>query len=166
MSMTAKTVSELAAHVGGRVFGDGNILINRVASLDSAGEGDLAYVEEEKLFAAAADSRASCVITPLGTIVNVPCRFEVKNPKLAFALIAEVLHPPKQRHPEIHHTAVLSPGAKTGDQVFIGAFVCLGENSTVGDRTQIRAGAKIGDHVRIGSDCGECRKCELRGMGE
>src|SRR5882672_5304080 len=153
MSLTAKTVSELAAHVGGRVFGDGNILINRVASLDSAGVGDIAYVEEEKLFAAAADSRASCVINPLGTNVSVPCRIEVKNPKLAFALIAEVLHPPKQRHPEIHRTAVLSPAAKIGDDVFIGAFVCLGENSTVGDRTQIRAGAKIGDNVTVGSDC-------------
>ena len=153
MSLTAKTVSELATHVGGRLFGDGNISIKRVASLDSAGEGDIAYVEEERLFAAAADSRASCLITPFGTNVNVPCRIEVKNPKLAFALIAEVLHPPKQRRPEIHHTAVLSSGANIGADVFLGAFVCLGENSTVGDRTQIRAGAKIGDNVRIGSDC-------------
>jgi len=151
--MTSKTVSELAAHVGGRVFGAGNNLINRVASLDSAGEGDIAYVEDEKLFAAAAHSQASCVITASGTDVRVPCRIEVKNPKLAFALMAEVLHPPKQRQPEIHHTAVLAPGAKTGDGVFIGAFVCLGENSTVGDRTQIRAGAKIGDNVTVGSDC-------------
>jgi UDP-3-O-[3-hydroxymyristoyl] glucosamine N-acyltransferase len=153
MSLTAKTVSELAANVGGHVFGDGNISINGVASLDSAAEGDIAYVEEEKLFAAAADSQASCLITASGTDVNAPCRIEVKNPKLAFALIAEVLHPPQQRQPEIHHTAVLSPGAKTGDGVFVGAFVCLGENSTVGDRTQIRAGAKIGDNVRVGSDC-------------
>src|SRR6266404_8914903 len=115
MSLTAKTVSELAAHVGGRVLGDGNISINRVASLDLAGEGDISYVEEEKLLAAAANSKASCVIAPLGTDVKVPCRIEVKNPKLAFALMAEVLHPPKQRHPEIHRTAVLSPAAKIGD---------------------------------------------------
>src|SRR5258708_11020260 len=153
MSLTTKTVSELAAHVGGRVFGDGNISINSVASLDSAGEGDIAYVEEEKLFSAAADSQASCVIGPCGKNLKVPCRIEVKNPKLAFALMAEVLHPPKQRRPEIHPTAVLSPASKVGDDVFIGAFVCLGENSTVGDRTQIRAGAKIGDNVTVGSDC-------------
>lgn len=153
MSLTAKTVSELAAHVGGHVFGDGNISISRVASLDSAAEGDIAYVEDEKLFAAAADSQASCLIAASGTNVNAPCRIEVKNPKLAFALIAEVLYPQKQRQPEIHHTAFLSPGAKTGDGVFVGAFVCLGENSTVGDRTQIRAGAKIGDNVHVGSDC-------------
>jgi UDP-3-O-[3-hydroxymyristoyl] glucosamine N-acyltransferase len=153
MSPATKTVSELAAHVGGRLFGDGDISINRVASLDSADEGDIAYVEEGKTFAAAASSKASCVITPLGTDVKVPCRIEVKNPKLAFALIAEVLHPPKQRQPEIHRTAVISPAAKIGHDVFIGAFVCIGENSIVGDRTQLRAGAKMGDNVSVGSDC-------------
>jgi UDP-3-O-[3-hydroxymyristoyl] glucosamine N-acyltransferase len=153
MSLTAKTVSELAAHVGGRLVGDGSVSILRVASLDSAGAGDIAYVEEEKLFAAASDSQASCVISPLGADVKGPCRIEVKNPKLAFALIAEVLHPRKQRDPEIHHTAAISPAAKIGGDVFVGAFVCVGENSIVGDRTQIRAGAKLGDHVTVGSDC-------------
>jgi UDP-3-O-[3-hydroxymyristoyl] glucosamine N-acyltransferase len=153
MSLNAKTVSQLAAHVGGRVLGDGGVSILRVAGLDSAGEGDIAYVEEEKLFAAASKTRASCVITTVDADVKVPCRIEVKNPKLAFALMAEVLHPPKQRRPEIHHTAIITPDAKIGDHVFIGAFVCIGENTFVGDRTQIRAGAKIGDHVRIGSGC-------------
>ena len=153
MSLTSKTVSELAAHVSGRVLGDGSISIFRVAGLDSAAVGDIAYVEEEKLFAAASKTQASCVITPLGADVKVPCRIEVKNPKLAFALMAEVLHPPKQRKPEIHPSAVISTSAKVGSDVFIDAFVCVGEHSIVGDRTQIRAGAKIGEHVAVGSDC-------------
>ena len=153
MSPIAKTVSQLAALVGGRVVGDGGVSILHVAGLDSAAAGDIAYVEDEKLFAAASNTKASCVITPFAADVKVPCRIEVKNPKLAFALIAEVLHPPKQRQPEIHHTAVVSSAAKIGGDVFIGAFVCVGENSIVGDRTQIRAGAKIGDNVTVGSDC-------------
>ena len=153
MSPTAKTVSELAALVGGRVVGDGGVSILRVAGLDSSAAGDITYVEEEKLFAAASNTKASCVISPSGADVKIPCRIEVKNPKLAFALIAEVLHPPKQRPPEIHQTAVISSAAKIGSDVFVGAFVCVGENSIVGDRTQIRAGAKIGDNVTVGNDC-------------
>src|ERR1700686_5770950 len=115
MSLTAKRVSELPTHVAGRVLGDGDVSIFRVAGLDSAGEGEIAYVEEERLFADASKTRASCVITPVGADVRVPCRIEVKNPKLAFALMAEVLHPPKQRRPETHHTAVIAPDAKIGD---------------------------------------------------
>ncbi|HBB97398.1 MAG TPA: UDP-3-O-(3-hydroxymyristoyl)glucosamine N-acyltransferase [Blastocatellia bacterium] len=147
------TASELAAHVGGRVTGDGSVVITRVASLDSAGEGDISYVEEQKFFEAARSSRASCLIVPESAALDFACQVQVRNPKLAFALIAEILHPPKQRAPEIHSSAVIGADAKIGRDVFIGAFVCVGENSTVGDRTQIRAGAKIGDNVSVGTDC-------------
>jgi UDP-3-O-[3-hydroxymyristoyl] glucosamine N-acyltransferase len=153
MDEPSHTVSELAAHVGGRVTGDGRVLISRVASLDSASEGEIAYVEDEKFFAAAKDSRASCLIVPVGTVLDSQCRIEVKNPKLAFALMAEVLHPPKKRAPEMHPSAVIADSADVGLETFIGAFVCIGENSTVGSGTQIRAGAKIGDNVTIGKDC-------------
>src|SRR5262245_61728785 len=152
MSVTEKTVSELAALVGGRVRGDG-LAIRRVAGLDTAGEGEITYVEDEKFFEKANQTKASCVLVPEGADVNVPCRIEVKNPKLAFALIAEVLHPPKKRESEIHSTAVVASDAKIGRDVFIGAFVCIGENSSVGEGTQIRAGAKIGDGVTVGRDC-------------
>lgn len=153
MRMITKTVSEVAAHVDGRAFGDSNVPIQRVASLDAAGDGDIAYVEDEKFFAAASASKASCVIVPEGADVKALCRIEVKKPKLAFALIAEVLHPPKKREPEIHRTAVIAANAKIGNDVFIDAFVCVGEESIVGNGTQIRAGAKIGDNVRVGDDC-------------
>ena len=153
MNSTARTVSELATSVGGRAIGDGDILIHRVASLESAGEGEIAYVENEKYFEAASASKASCVISPEGKDVKAPCRIEVKQPKLAFALIAAQLHPPKKRDPEIHPTAIIAPNADIALEVFIGAFVCIGENSTIGSGTQIRAGAKIGDNVRVGKDC-------------
>src|SRR2546430_424512 len=153
MSSTAWTVSELAAHVGGRVIGDDNPLIRRVASLESAGEGEIAYVEDEKFFAAADKTSASCVITPENAEINAPCRIELKQPKLSFALIAEQLHPPKKRDPEIHSTAIIAASADIALEVFIGAFVSVGENSSIGSGTQIRAGAKIGDQVRVGNDC-------------
>ena len=148
-----KKVSELATLVNGHVMGNGEAVIQRVASLDSAGDGEIAYVEDEKFFAAAASSRASCIIVPQTSELDVRCQIKVKNPKLAFALVAEVLHPPKTRQAEIHASAVIAESADIALQVFIGAFVCVGENSTIGSGTQIRAGAKIGDNVSIGVDC-------------
>jgi UDP-3-O-[3-hydroxymyristoyl] glucosamine N-acyltransferase len=153
MSSTPKTVSELAAHVGGRVSGDPSIQIERVGSLESAGDGEIAYVEDQKFFEIAGTSKASCVIVPTGAALNIACQIEVSKPKLAFALIAEILHPPKQRQPEIHESAVIAGSANIAQGVFIGAFVCIGEDSAIGSGTQIRAGAKIGDGVTIGDDC-------------
>ena len=149
----SRTVSELVARAGGLVSGGGDILIHGVANLETAGAGEIAYVEDEKFFDAARQSRASCLIVPLGAAIDSPCRIEVAKPKLAFALVAEVLHPSKRRSAEIHPSAVIAADAQIGADVFIGAFVCVGENSVVGDRTQIRAGAKLGDHVKVGSDC-------------
>jgi UDP-3-O-[3-hydroxymyristoyl] glucosamine N-acyltransferase len=153
MKRMPKTVNELAQHVGGRAIGDGTTIIHRVGDLENAVGGEIAFVENEKFFPAASESEASCVIVPAGAEVKVSCRIEVKNPKLAFALIAEVLHPPKQREPEIHSSAIVAGDARIGEGVFIGAFVCVGEGSAIGDRSQIRAGAKIGDGVTVGNDC-------------
>ena len=149
----ARDVSELAAYAGGALTGDSNTMIARVADLDSATDGDIAYVADEKFFEAATKTRASCVIVPQGADLKLACQIEVRNPKLAFALVAELLHPPKRRAPEIHASAVIAANAKVGKDVFIGAFVCIGENSSIGERTQIRAGAKIGDAVTLGEDC-------------
>ena len=153
MMKISKTVFELAEHVSGRVIGDSTVDIHQVASLDSAQPGEIAYLEDERFSEAAAKTKASCVIVPENSDLKAACRIEVRNPKLAFALIAEILHPPTTREPEIHPTAVIAPNADIALQVFIGAFVCVGEHSVIGSGTQIRAGAKIGDGVTIGADC-------------
>ena len=151
----AKTfaVSELAAQVSGRVVGSGSVAIHSVASLEAANEGEISYVEDEKFFDSARNSRASCLIVPVGAAIDGRCQIEVAKPKLAFALIAEILHPPKKRASQIHQSAVIAANAEIAREVFIGAFVCVGENSIIGAGTQIRAGAKIGDGVTVGHDC-------------
>lgn len=147
------TAFELAAVVGGRIVGDGNVAIQSVADLGTANEGEIAYVDDEKFFEAARNSRASCLIVPVGAAIDWPCRIEVAKPKLAFALVAEVLHSPKQPEPSIHPTAVIAESADVALTAFIGPHVCIGENSRIGVGTQIHAGASIGNQVAIGSDC-------------
>src|SRR6185437_6240065 len=131
------TVAELATHVGGRLTGDGSIHIERVADLSTAGDGEIAYVEDEKFFEAGKSSQASCLIAPeafvtsvKGLIVNKefgPVLIEVAKPKLAFALIAELLHPAKSREPFVHASAVIAEGADIDLTVFIGPHVSIGE---------------------------------------
>lgn len=150
---TGKTVAELAPHVDGRVIGDSQITIRGVASLDSAGEAEIAYVEDEKFFEVANQSQASCLIVPIGAPVEAPCRIEVHKPKLAFALIAEILHKPAQREPVVHSSAAIAESADVALTAFVGPQVTIGENSSVGIGTQILSGVSIGDNVKIGSDC-------------
>jgi UDP-3-O-[3-hydroxymyristoyl] glucosamine N-acyltransferase len=146
-------VEELAQRISGRIAGPCDVAIIGVASLQSATPNHIAYVDDKKFFALARESHAGCLIVPEGAAIDARCCIEVESPKLAFTQIAELLHPPKTCAPEIHPSSVLAANAEIGKDVFIGAFVCVGENSSIGDRTQIRAGAKIGDGVTVGEDC-------------
>ena len=157
----AFTVSELAAHVNGLMRGDGDTKIDRVADLASAKPGSIAYVEDEKFFAAAKSTEASCLIIPeefnaaendSGHLTGVAL-IEVRKPKLAFALIAELLHPQKHREPLVHASAVIAQGADIDLTVYIGPHVSIGEGTRVGAGTRIEANVTVGDHVTVGSDC-------------
>ena len=150
---TSLTASELASHVHGRVIGDERLPIRNIASLESAGEGDIAYVEDEKLFAAAGSSRASCLIVPTGADIKAACRIEVKQPKLAFALIASLLHPAKKHEPGVHPTAVIADSADVALTAFIGPHACVGDYSRVGAYTRLEAGVVIGANVTVGDRC-------------
>jgi UDP-3-O-[3-hydroxymyristoyl] glucosamine N-acyltransferase len=153
MAANEKRVSELSDHVGGTVAGNGEIVIRRVNSLEAAGEGEITYVEDEKFFESAVRSNASCVIVPESSALELPCQIKVKKPKLAFALIAEILHPPKRREPDVHRSAEIADTADVALTAFIGPHVTIGAHSTVGVGTQILSGASIGDNVSVGSNC-------------
>ena len=146
-------VQELASVVSGRVVGDGGTQIERIADLDHAREGEIAYVENEKLFAAAVESKASCLIVREG--VEFPDRtlIVVTNPKLAFALVGAALHPPVRREPTIHPTAVIAETADIALTAYVGPNVYIGEYTHVGAYTRLEAGVVLGSHVIVGDDC-------------
>ncbi|HEY0406854.1 MAG TPA: UDP-3-O-(3-hydroxymyristoyl)glucosamine N-acyltransferase [Pyrinomonadaceae bacterium] len=148
-----KSVGELAADVGGRVRGDTEVRITGVASLERAVEGEIAFVEDEKLLLSAAASKASCLIVTQGAQLDAPCLIEAARPKLAFVLIAELLHPPRRREPAVHPSAHVAASAMVDECAFVGAHTHIGERARVGAGAQILAGVFIGDDVSVGRDC-------------
>ena len=160
---TQLTLSELVTHLGGRLIGDGGIRIERVANLDTAGTGEISYVENEKFFEAGRSSRAACLIVSKEFVRSLKepatqstlgqALIEVSKPKLAFVLVAGLLHPRKRREPFVHPSAVVAANADVDLTVFIGAHVAIGEGTRIGSGTRIETGVVIGDHVTVGRDC-------------
>jgi UDP-3-O-[3-hydroxymyristoyl] glucosamine N-acyltransferase len=145
---------EIAEFLDAELAGAGDVEIHRVASFEKARKCDISFIEKTENFDKTHESHASCLLVPLDFDRETPfTTIKVKNPKLAFAKIAAVLHPAKQRYPEIHPTAVISDTAEIGADVFIGAFCTVGDHAEIGDGTQLLAGAKIGDNVKIGDRC-------------
>ena len=91
----ALPLAELARLSGAALDGDGTVVIARVATLERAGPGDIAFLANPRYRAQLADTRASAVIvapdaaaaTPLPKLVSA-------NPYVTYARVAAVLHPP------------------------------------------------------------------------
>jgi UDP-3-O-[3-hydroxymyristoyl] glucosamine N-acyltransferase len=138
-------ISEISKIVSGKVIGDANVEITRVADILTAETGDISFLADTENFTS---TNASCVIT--GENIELGgSTIQVKNPKLAFAKIAEVLHPKKflngiSKSSFIHETAEIRAG------VFVGNFASIGENCFIGEGSQIGDGVKIGNRVAIG----------------
>jgi UDP-3-O-[3-hydroxymyristoyl] glucosamine N-acyltransferase len=145
----------LAEMLGGRVVGEGLRRIERIADLDDAGKYEIAYVDNEKLFAAAAESKAWCLIVRDGVEDKFPDRtlIVVDNPKLAFARVGSTLAPSAYREPTIHPTAVVAETADISISAYVGPNVCVGDKTHVGAYTRIEAGVVLGSNVTVGEHC-------------
>lgn len=155
-----KTVAELAALAGVRVVCGEDVCVERVAGVGSAEAGAVAFVEEQKVLEGAGECRASCLIVPEGAgesargiARGVSAVVEAARPKLAFALMARALHPPKARGVGVHPTAVVAASAEVDEGAFVGEYATVGERTRVGAGTQILAGVSIGDDVKMGREC-------------
>lgn len=146
-------LSDLASRLGCDLHGDGDIEITRVATLEQAGSGDVAFLANPKYASQLARTRASAVI--VGTDVDkAPCAMlRAKNPYLAFALATQALYPPKRSEPGVHPTAIVAANAVLGNDVSIGPYVVIGSGARIGARTIVNAHSVICEGAFIGTDC-------------
>ncbi|MDT7543460.1 MAG: UDP-3-O-[3-hydroxymyristoyl] glucosamine N-acyltransferase [Acidobacteriota bacterium] len=162
MSVEAKgkTVADLAALVGGRVVAGGEVVIERVASVETADAGTIAFIENNKTLESVGRCHASCLIVPEGEGTRaseiahgVAAVIEAARPKLAFALAAAALYPAKAREAGVHATAVVAASAEIGEGAHVGAFATVGERARIGAGAQLLARVTVGDDVNVGRDC-------------
>jgi UDP-3-O-[3-hydroxymyristoyl] glucosamine N-acyltransferase len=152
--MITRTLSELAAELGGEVVGDGTVVLKGVAGIREAQPGDVTFLANARYEPQLAETRASAVIcaeTPRHC--RVP-QLRVKNPYLAFTRAVRVFRPDLYRPvPGIHPSAVISRTARVGAAVSIGPNVVIEDEAVVGDRTIVMACVYVGERAVVGEDC-------------
>jgi UDP-3-O-[3-hydroxymyristoyl] glucosamine N-acyltransferase len=148
------SLRELALRCGAELAGDGEVVIDRVAPLDSAGEGAIAFLSNPKYRSHLAGTRASAVIVAPGDAPNTSLpKLLAANPYATYARVAAILHPRPSAAPAIHATAVIAESAQIAATAVIGAHSVIGARARVGERTEVGAGTVIGDDATIGDDC-------------
>lgn len=173
-------LSELAEHIGGTLVRKDNqsnadLAISSIAALDKANSSQITFISNAKFRPTLAESQAGAIIVSEADVefcADSQNLIVVKDPYVAYALLAQYMdQTPKAAENGIHPTATVSPEAKLGnnvsiganaviergvelgDDVVIGAGCFVGQNSKIGARTQLWANVSIYHNVQIGSDC-------------
>jgi len=141
---------------------DAALVIVRAASLEAAGAGDIAYMDNPKYAAALAATAASaCLVSPrfaervpAGTVALV-----TPAPYHAFARLMARFHPEALRPASLFGSAGVAPGAFVHATARLEQGVDVDPGAVIGPGAEIGAGTRIGPHavigpqVRVGRDC-------------
>lgn len=166
----AVRLDEIVARFGGTISGPANLLVgagntplHRIAPLDIAGPGDLAFLANPKYRHQLATTQASAVIVAPSVDDCPVLAIVVPQPYLYFARVAQWMNPPPPVVAGCHASAVIEgevdPSASVGANVWIsagarvGASSMIGANCSIGDNVQIGAGVRLFPNVSIYADC-------------
>ena len=143
------SLADIAARLGGDVLGDAQTRIRQVATLASAGEGEIAFLANLKYRSQLQTTRASAVILApeFADAVSLP-RIVCKNPYAYYARLAALLNPVAAAAPGIHPSAACASPVPASAS--IGAQVCIGAGVELGEGVVIHPGCVIGDGAAIG----------------
>jgi UDP-3-O-[3-hydroxymyristoyl] glucosamine N-acyltransferase len=150
-------VASLAGEFDATLVGDPEVLIERLAPLESAGPSALTFLSHIKYQGKLSQSAAACVVVNPQAEQAATRRgacIVVGDPYLYFARITQLW---KKRHEQpgragIHPSAVIDPLAELSSGVSVGPFACIGARAVLGANVHIGAHGVIGDDVRIGKD--------------
>lgn len=156
--------------LGGLLHGDPQRTIERIAPIESADPGAIAFLANPRYRSRLADTRAGCVIVSPALVDTARARgdcIETPDPYLYFARLtrwwAARLRPPAA--PGVHPTAVVDPSAQVaadavvGPQVVVEAGAVVGAGSVlaarvfVGAQAHVGVGSRLGVGVVLGAGC-------------
>lgn len=147
----ADIVQALADRAPAELLGDPNLVIERLAPLETAGPQDLTFLSHSRFLGQLATSSAACVVVAPSVREQALHRgacLVVDDPYYYFALLTQLWkqHRCPMSAPSIHPTAIIDPGATIGLGVSIGAFSCIAAGAVIGE------GVRIAEHCVIGRD--------------
>ena len=144
-------LSELAKKINSRMHGE-DCLIDNVADINHAEEGQLAFVYNPKYLADLKSSNASAIIIKEEWLESCDKPALVSdNPRLAFAKAATLLNPVKVAASGVASSAVIAADVVVPDSVSIGHNVVIESGVSLDENVQIGSGTVIAKDVRIGN---------------
>ncbi|MBQ7439497.1 MAG: UDP-3-O-(3-hydroxymyristoyl)glucosamine N-acyltransferase [Paludibacteraceae bacterium] len=158
------SAQQIAALLGGELYGNADAKVSDVAPIEAAGPQHLSFVTEEKYLPHLQSTRAGVVLItrslvkdssslPLVGESEGVCFILVDNARGAMgqllALVAKAMNPPKNG---VEQPSYIAEGVEIPADAYIGAFAYIGKNVRLGKGVQIYPHVYIGENVSIGDN--------------
>lgn len=153
MEFTAKQIADF---IGGIVEGDANATVNTFAKIEEGTKGAISFLSNPKYTHYIYDTQSSIVLINKDLVLEHPVNATLIRVDNAYESVAKLLQLYDATRPKkqgIDSLAFISPSAKIGENVYIGAFAYIGDNAVVGDGSSIYPHSTIGDNVKLGKGC-------------
>ena len=156
------SAQQIAALLGGELFGNANAMVSDVAPIEQAESKHLSFVTEEKYLPHLQNTRAGVVLItrslvkdssslPLKGESEGACFILVENARGAMgqllAMVSKAMFPAKKG---IEQPSFISEGVAVPADAYVGAFAYIGRNVRLGEGIQLYPNVYIGDNVTIG----------------
>lgn len=138
--------------------GSGPQMLSGIASLDTAGVGDLTFIGRPKYAKMLDEVAASAVIVSKKLDVS-PKRdqwlIRVDHPSVALAHVCGLVEQSLKSKPTpgIHPSAFVDPSAKVAESASIGPLVVIEAGAEVGEGTVVESHSFLGKEAKVGADC-------------
>ena len=147
-----KSLTEIVKIVGGELFGDGEVKISGLNSIETAHAGDLTFADENHVDAAK-KCAASAVIIPKNFNGELPQNaIKSSEPKIAFAKLMEIFKPQIELPEGISSQAYIGKNTKIASTAKIMAFAYVDNGAEISDGAIIYPHVYIGQNAKIGAD--------------
>jgi UDP-3-O-[3-hydroxymyristoyl] glucosamine N-acyltransferase len=146
---------ELAKILNGRLEGDPNIVICGLATIETALDGALTFLSNGKYTQYIYSTQASAIIVNTDFVPKTklkPALIYVDDSYTAFTSLLDLFNSNNSKKNGIEQPSFITPGTKLGKNIYVGAFVYIGDDVIIGNNVKIFPNSYIGDHVRIGNN--------------
>ena len=149
-------LADVVAALGGELFGDDSLMIERLASLESADRVSLSFLANPRYGAQLAASQAACVIVAPAMADSARARgaaIVTPDPYLYYARLTQFWAARSRRKalPGVHPSAVVEPGVKLHSTASVGALAYVAAGAEIAEGVVIGSHGHVGEGARLGA---------------
>ena len=154
----ALSLGQIIESLGGRLIGDPEHLIQKLAPLDTAQSDALSFLSNPKYQSQLVTTQAACVIVSPAVAETTETRsalIVVDNPYHYFARLTQLWrqHTRVMDGPLVHPSAVIHPLACVDPTARIGPLCVIERGASIGSNTWLKSGITLGEDCHIGARC-------------